>query len=321
MRPPSPAPPRRVFVFEYLSAAGAAGSAHDAELLPQGLAMRDALLADLAGVPGLTLRHASGPNVPPAAAAPAGAVVPRPEESLLDFVRREAVAHDAMWVVAPESAGLLEALHGAVGARRWIGCSRAALACCASKRATLAALAAAGIATPLAFETEARHWVVKPDDGAGATDTHRHARRALAEAECKSRGAAATLEPWVEGEPMSLSLLVRGAAGAELLAVNRQLIEVDPAGAVRYCGVRRLTASRHDAHAPALAALAGRIAQAVPGLSGYVGVDLVWHAARGPVVIEINPRLTSAYVGLSAALGRNVAAEVLALERGGHGAG
>jgi predicted ATP-grasp superfamily ATP-dependent carboligase len=49
----------------------------------------------------------------------------------------------------------------------------------------------------------------------------------------------------------------------------------------------------------------------VPGLRGYVGIDLVWHPQRGPVLIEINPRVTMAYVGLSAALDRNLAAAVI----------
>ena len=49
----------------------------------------------------------------------------------------------------------------------------------------------------------------------------------------------------------------------------------------------------------------------MPGLRGFVGIDLVWHEERGPVVIEVNPRVTCAYVGLSAALGRNLAAELL----------
>jgi tyramine---L-glutamate ligase len=41
----------------------------------------------------------------------------------------------------------------------------------------------------------------------------------------------------------------------------------------------------------------------------------VWHERCGPVVIEINPRVTSAYVGLSRALGRNLAADVMAVCR------
>jgi predicted ATP-grasp superfamily ATP-dependent carboligase len=53
------------------------------------------------------------------------------------------------------------------------------------------------------------------------------------------------------------------------------------------------------------------VAKAIPGLRGFVGIDLVWHPRCGPVVIEVNPRVTCAYVGLSASLGRNLAAELL----------
>jgi len=60
-----------------------------------------------------------------------------------------------------------------------------------------------------------------------------------------------------------------------------------------------------------LSALGRRVARALPGLRGFVGVDLVWHAERGPVAIEVNPRVTCAYAGLSASLGRNLAAELL----------
>jgi len=64
--------------------------------------------------------------------------------------------------------------------------------------------------------------------------------------------------------------------------------------------------------AQALRQLAMQVHQALPGLRGFVGIDLVWHALRGPVVIEVNPRLTCAYVGLSQALGRALAPEMVA---------
>ena len=70
---------------------------------------------------------------------------------------------------------------------------------------------------------------------------------------------------------------------------------------------------RRDARAIRLHTLALDVKRALPGLRGFVGIDLVWHAERGPVVIEVNPRVTSAYVGLSAALGRNLAEEILLL--------
>jgi len=55
-----------------------------------------------------------------------------------------------------------------------------------------------------------------------------------------------------------------------------------------------------------LASLARSVAAALPGLSGLYGVDVVM-AASGPVVVEVNPRLTTAYAGLREALDLNPA--------------
>jgi predicted ATP-grasp superfamily ATP-dependent carboligase len=58
-------------------------------------------------------------------------------------------------------------------------------------------------------------------------------------------------------------------------------------------------------------ALAVRTCEALPGLRGYVGVDMVL-TPRGAVVIEVNPRLTTAYLGVRAAVEGNVAARAAA---------
>ncbi|MGT2490679.1 ATP-grasp domain-containing protein [Cupriavidus basilensis] len=47
-----------------------------------------------------------------------------------------------------------------------------------------------------------------------------------------------------------------------------------------------------------LADVAECVVAGMPGLRGFVGIDLVWHPRRGPVVIEVNPRVTCAYAGL-----------------------
>jgi biotin carboxylase len=62
-------------------------------------------------------------------------------------------------------------------------------------------------------------------------------------------------------------------------------------------------------------ALLGRaVAGAIPGLRGYVGIDFI-QTGEGPVVLEINPRLTTSFCGLRAALGVNVAGMVIDLFR------
>ena len=281
--------------------------------------MRDAVVLDLLRDAAFSVTVAMSPRAPhgPRAAMRAAA---RAGESATGFVAREAALHDLSWVIAPETGDLLAQLHGAVAPGRWLGCDAAAIATASSKRATSAQLAAHGVATPLAFEhaPDVTRWVVKPDDGAGAVETRVHPSRASALADAAARereGAPAVTEAWVDGEPLSLSLHCK-RAGAELLSINRQRIHTDAHGVLMFGGVEINVLPLAGVQGRALQRVADAVARAIPGLRGFVGIDLVWHAQQGPVVIEVNPRLTCAYVGLSAALStthsRNLAAEVVA---------
>ena len=311
---------KRVFVYEYLSGGGEAGS----ELLAMGQSMRDAIVTDLIALEDYDVSVATcslAPNVPE----PAKPVRAQPLEAPFDFVARHADTHHFVWVVAPETEELLTRFQRCVDPARWLGCDGAAIQLASGKRRTLLALADAGVTTPLAFEhaPEITRWVVKPDDGAGALDTRLHRSLEAASEDWSQRSRAGrpmAIEPWVEGAALSLSLMC-SPGRAELLSINRQHIRIDADGVLAYEGVevnalpltrRRSTAPAAEPRAAALRALAARVGHCMPGLCGYVGIDLVWHAQRGPVVIEVNPRVTCAYVGLSRALGRNLAADVIA---------
>jgi tyramine---L-glutamate ligase len=306
----------RIFVYEYLSGGGEEGGALGGDLLAAGQSMRDAIAADLLALNDCDVSVAACEQ---ASHVPAGAraVMPRAGESAIDFIAREADAHRHVWVVAPETDGVLAKLQRCVDPGRWLGCDAASIRLASAKRATALRLADAGIATPLAFEhaPEVARWVVKPDDGAGALATRLHASQeaALADWSQRSRaGSPMAIEPWVEGQALSLSLLC-GAGPAELLSINRQQLEIDTDGWLVFQGVEVNVMPLDTSRARSLAALARAIDRAVPGLRGFIGIDLVWHERCGPVVIEINPRVTSAYVGLSRALGRNLAADVMAV--------
>ena len=313
---------RRIFIHEYLTGGGdIADESEAAELLPLGRAMRDALLGDLLRVPDLQVTCAVSARAGlPFTHERLQAAAPAAGEDATAFVRRQSALHDLAWIVAPESDGVLAAMHAVVDAPRWVGCTAAAIHTASSKRATLAALAACGVATPLDFTAEADakalQWIVKPDDGAGAVATQLHATRAAAEAnqaQRAARGQDATIEPFVPGEALSISLLA-GPGFVQPLAFNEQQVAIDAAGRLHFHGVRTNAIDRaRDPRAVRLHTLALDVMRALPGLRGFVGVDLVWHATRGPVAIEVNPRVTCAYVGLSAALGRNLADEVLML--------
>lgn len=305
----------RIFVYEYLSGGGDLAGGLADELPAMGQAMRDAMVADLLAVENCQVTVATCAQAAPVPQA-ARAVSPLRGETAAQFVRRQAEVHDIAWVVAPETDGLLAALHPCVGAERWLGCDLPAIELSTHKRRTLSALARHGIATPLDFEQapDIDRWVVKPDDGAGSVATRVHRSRQHACEDWRGRkcaGQSAAMEPWIDGAALSLSLMC-GAAGCELLSINRQQLHVDEEGWVSFCGVEAGAISLGDPRAARLAELATRIHGAIDGLRGFVGIDLVWHAARGPVVIEVNPRVTCAYVGLSRVLGRNLAADVIA---------
>jgi hypothetical protein len=64
-------------------------------------------------------------------------------------------------------------------------------------------------------------------------------------------------------------------------------------------------------------ALAERAVRTVPGLLGYVGVDLVLvEKPEGDRVIEINPRLTTSYLGLRRLVRGNLASALWRIARG-----
>jgi predicted ATP-grasp superfamily ATP-dependent carboligase len=302
----------RVFVYEHLSAGLAEASG---ELLGAGREMRDAVARDLSHVEGCAVSVAAGAQAPEVPA-PARTVRPSPGISAPDFVAQQARLHDRVWVIAPETDGVLARLQRAVDAERWLGCDAASIELASSKRATLIRAADHGVATPMVFSASpaTRRWVVKPDDGAGAMVTRVHNTHAAARDDAVSRrdrGESAELEAWVVGDPLSLSLLC-SQGRAEVLSVNRQQLTIDAVGVLSFVGLQVNVLSRSDERFRALQSWAATLARAVPGLQGYVGVDLVWHPQRGPVLIEINPRVTMAYVGLSEALRRNLAAAVLA---------
>ena len=95
---------------------------------------------------------------------------------------------------------------------------------------------------------------------------------------------------------------------ARLLACNRQKVRI-AGGAFRFDGVSVNAIADRDGR---YAELASRVGRALPGLWGYCGVDFI-ETADGPVVIEVNPRLTTSYAGLHRAIGQNPAQLVLGL--------
>lgn len=318
----------RVLVFEYITGGGLL-----AEPLPPGLAregglMLEALLRDLADIPGVRpvamrdVRLAVPPEL-------AGRVewiwLDRNDEAEPCFREQIALA-DAVWPIAPETGGILEKLCGWVEAagKPLLTSPAAAVRLTASKLDTLGRLSGCGVPVvpteaffSMATEKGAGTVlnlpiVVKPDDGVGCEGTRTIATpdewRALLD---HPPAGSYIAQPLLDGESLSLSALF-AAGRAYLLTCNRQRVARRNGGFVLTgCGVNAAHEWRDE-----FQSLAASIAAALPELWGYAGVDVI-RSERGLTVLEVNPRLTTSYAGLREALGENPAELVLNLWRQG----
>jgi predicted ATP-grasp superfamily ATP-dependent carboligase len=106
---------------------------------------------------------------------------------------------------------------------------------------------------------------------------------------------------------LSLSLLCRDGE-ASLLSCNAQIVAQEAAELT----LKGLRVNIHCSAQQTLIELAGAIARALPGLWGYVGIDLV-KTPSCVWVADINPRLTTSYVGLRKLAPVNLADSVLKL--------
>lgn len=226
---------------------------------------------------------------------------------------------DVVWLTAPEAEGDLLRLSREVEAAgcALLGPSSEAVAVAGSKRATHAALLGRiAQAEVRAVDAEgewssATGWVLKPDLGAGGMGVRRLADDALG-ALRDGLTADSVLQPFVEGEPLSLSVLSH-AGEARVVSVNRQRIDWDEAGFARYRGGIANALPERERFQP----MADAVQAAIPGLKGYWGIDCVLPAEGEPVLIEVNPRPTTSSVFLQRAIGLNVGKTVLALQAGG----
>lgn len=299
-------------MIETVTGGGLLGEALPDALIDEGALMRDALIGDLEDLPGIRVVTTHDPRLPPP---PRGTSIPLREgdDPKLAWAKLAGESH-CSWPIAPERGGELARLVEMLAASgtRVVGPDLETVKLCSSKRRTGEVLNAAGVRAVRSFPAGAAPadlappLVLKPDDGAGCTDTFLLDRLP---ADLAAREGF-IVEPFIAGEAASLTLLCR-AGRAHVLAANRQDI-VRHGETLEFAGleVGGLPITEE------LRALAERVHDALPGLSAIVGVDYV--ATRdGPVVIEVNPRLTTAYAGLHRSLGINPAAFVAELIREG----
>ena len=311
--------PSAILVHEYVTGGGWPSPDLPSGLAAEALAILRALLADLRAwgkFPVVTTRDRRLHGTLLAA----DRVVDLDAEVYPTRVLELARECGAALVVAPEGGGALEHLSSLVSDAGvcLLGSLPEAVAVAADKWECYRRFSQAGLSTPkttrvspdAASVAAARLGypvVVKPLDGAGcdgvglATDDA-VLKRALRQPAL--RGAESILvQEYASGSAASVSLLVAGGRST-VLSLNGQRVRAGIPFAYDG-GVASLPHPRREEACE----LAQRAVALVPGLRGYVGIDLVL-GEETCWLIEINPRPTTSYVGLHRVINLNMAAAI-----------
>jgi predicted ATP-grasp superfamily ATP-dependent carboligase len=317
----------RVLLFEHITGGGLFSSSEaippPASLLTEGRAMVQAIAADLletGRVEVLTLRDARQPPLHQAGCQVVEIHSAAEERSHLLRLAAEA---DGTILIAPETGGVLldraRLVESAGG--RLLSPSSQLIEIAADKQRTCQLLLSQAVPAPIGRIVRPAEpaggsfapAILKPLDGCGsqqirllASDEEVHS--ALAGIDRPMR-----LESFQPGIAASVALLC-GPNNRIALPACRQHLSED--GYFKYRGGSTPLLSNLDWRARRLALAA---IDTLPSPLGYLGVDLVLGSepdGSRDVVIEINPRLTTSYVGLRAACRENLAAAMLAIAAG-----
>lgn len=336
----------KVLLYEWCSSGGlsspdATGLIPEADaagelagMVREGRSMLEALVADAARCNTLqitVLIDAAHPLETPAGVA-VRTVSPGAEVDLLGEESRRA---DATLIVAPETNGILEHRVAVVrrGGGRAVASGTRFIAVASDKQATIDALAAAGVPVPAGRS-------LAPGECWPRGFCLPAVRKARAGVGCDQllivqsveglpspAPQATRLEVFVAGTPVGVSCLC-GPRGIHVLPPMLQLFSPGPQP--EYQGGMLLRDAGLVARAERLARRSiaavsggGFSAAALPltesAALGWVGVDMILGAGddgRGDRVLEVNPRLTTSFVGLAALFDQGLTRMLLAVADG-----
>jgi predicted ATP-grasp superfamily ATP-dependent carboligase len=295
------------------------GSGATGGLMAEGAAMLAALALDAlrdTSLDVVVLVDAAAPSelVARLAATGGGVSVRRVKPGAeLDDVAAAATRADWTLLVAPETGGLLATRVAAVrrAGGRPVACGSRFIDIAGDKQATATALAAAGVPVPAGRSLAAGEplpdgfhlpAVCKARDGVGC-DGLRIVRSRPQEVPTPT---PRRVEAYASGMPVGVSCLCGPAVRRPLAPVIQRF---SPGERPRYLGgaVAGAASWRRRAESLAERAIAAVVRAGGAGedaaAAGWVGVDMVLGAGedgRGDRVLEVNPRLTTSFVGLAA---------------------
>lgn len=225
---------------------------------------------------------------------------------------------DLVWLIAPESDDILLNLTTLCMQynKLIVGCnSIQVIAISSSKYSTFKALQTANILTIPTYTSEnyrtlcnddnLTSFIVKPDDGVGCEGVAYYETSLQLHRHIQLYKNKLVVQPYQKGIAASIAMLCKEGK-AWLLSCNEQIIHY----AKEKLSLKGVIINGMVDDWIVFEQLAQKIADAMPNLRGFIGVDVIVDKTN-IYVVEINPRLTTSYVGLRLAMNSNPAKLVL----------
>ncbi len=319
-----------LLIFEYVSGGGYSNQKISSSILSEAYCMLRSVISDCkaAGHNVTTLmdsrlKEFNPPNE-------ADKIVPvSASHELYSKLKEISSLVDAVYVIAPESGQVLEKLVETVESSGGtsLNCEIDAIKRVSNKMTTYEILKRMGLKVPetvlldIHEKTEnIRHsikkleypLVFKPLDrvGCGGLSLVKNSgdvAGAIKKVARESMSKQFIVQKLIRGKAASVCVISTGDKALSV-TLNRQLVTLaSPDEASRYYG--GAVPFDHILEKEALRT-AERAVEGIDGLKGYVGVDILV-ANEGPVVMEVNPRLTTSYIGLKKAMNFNPAETII----------
>jgi predicted ATP-grasp superfamily ATP-dependent carboligase len=321
----------RLLVYEHVSGGGFAGEPLSSNVLSEGFAMLRTLISDFKAAGHYvtaTLDSRLARLNPPLGA---DCIVPVfSSQEVQAAIRRVSASADAAYVIAPETEGVLQSLVESVEQTgvASLNCPASIIGKVVDKAFLQVSLRKLGVPAPetivfsVADGVEEIKRVVhgrlrfplifKPSNdvsccGLSVVRNERQVAGAVGKIKRESSSKRFVAQELIRGAAASVSLISTGS-DARSISLNLQDVTIEAPDAISsYNG--GLVPFDHSLRLGAFA-VAEKIVKSFRDLRGYVGVDLVLTEEEA-VAIEVNPRLTTSYIGLRRVVNFNAAEAIV----------
>lgn len=300
-----------ILIFEYITGGGMVGQTLPATLVSEGEVMLNAIACDLSDISDVQVGILRDYRLQTCGQDMVEHIVTE-DSNYSETIERVVEKIDALLIIAPESGGLLTKLCNEYSGREFLllNSSTECVELTSDKLKTYEFLNKLSIAHIPTYEIndinyiESGKIIVKPIDGVGCENTYLiNNKSSINELLGSAEKNNYIVQPYIQGKSASLSLLCWDGE-CRILSANIQNIKINAERlGLQGCNVNALDRD-------VFRQFSTKLVKAVPGLRGYVGVDIIITEDE-ILLVEINPRLTTSYAGLRSSCGINTAELIL----------